>query len=265
MPRATDGSQAVAASLSGLSAASTYHFRIAATTGVASTAGADMLFATPAPLRASPSLSGTPAFGNLLTCNANIPQTTTPIPPPTTVAYAWVADSTPIAGSTTATHLVSAADVGHHLRCQVSISGDGAVTTAASGYDDIPARTAVAITETRVAAVEHRSTWVRVAITCSPQAAGSCALTLQLTAVRRVRDRNSIVTVGSAQGTAAPGETRTLTAWLNAKGKRLLKERRRLGVTFTVTGTVVGTLIATLQSERLVLGPPPRIRQHLRW
>jgi hypothetical protein len=220
---------------------------------------------TPAPLTASPSLAGTPAVGNLLTCNANIPQTTTPIPAPTTVAYSWLADTTPIAGATAATHLVGGVDVGHHLRCQVSISGDGAITTAASGFDDIPAQTAVGIIETRVAAVTHRSTWVRVSITCSPQAASTCTITLRLTAVRRVRHRNRTVTVGLAKTTLAAGATRTLTAWLNDKGKRLLKKRRRLAVTLTVTGTVVGTLTATLRAERLVLGPSRRLRRHLTW
>ncbi len=263
IPRATDGSQAVAASLRGLSAATAYHFRVTATTGVATTSGADAVFITPPPLRASPSLSGTPAVGSLLTCNANIPTATSPVPPPTSVAYVWLADTTPIAGATAATHLVGPADVGHHLRCQVSISGDGAVTTAASGFADIPAQTAVVITETRVAAATHRATWVRVPITCSPQAAGSCALTLRLTAVRIVHYRRRTITVGFATGVLAAGATRTLTAWLNEKGKCLLKKRRRIEVTVIVTGTVVGTLVATLREETVVLGPPRRPARHI--
>jgi hypothetical protein len=102
-----------------------------------------------------------------------------------------------------------------------------------------------------------------VPITCSPQAAGSCTLTLRLTAVRIVRYRRGTITVGFATATLAAGATRTLTAWLNEKGKRLLKKRRRLGVTVTVTGTVVGTLVATLREERVVLGPPRRPTQRL--
>ena len=254
MPRATDGSQAVGARLRALTAATIYHFRITATTGVATTTGADSVFITPAPLTASPFLVGTPAVGSLLTCEANIPTATTPTPP-TTVAYAWLADSAPIAGATAATHLVSPADASHHLRCQVSISGDGAITTATSDFKSIPSQTGVSITETRVAAVTHRSTWVRAQITCSPQAAGSCTLTLRLTAIKTVHHRSRATTVGFARATLAAGATRTLTTWLNDKGKHLLTKRHRLAVTLTVTGTVLGTLVATLRDETLVLGP----------
>ena len=73
------------------------------------------------------------------------------------------------------------------------------------------------------------------------------------------------MTVGFARATLAAGATRTLTAWLNAKGMRLLKKRHRLAVTLTVTGTVLGTLIATLRDETLVLGPVRRPTQHLPW
>jgi hypothetical protein len=252
MPRATNGRQDVAARLRGLAAASTYHFRITATTGVGTTTGADSVFTTPAPLTASPFLVGTPAVGRVLTCDANIPATTTTAL--VAINYAWLADNTPIAGATAATHLVSLADASHHLRCQVSISGDGAITTATSGYDNVPSQNVVTVTETRVAAPTHHSTWVRVPITCSPQAAGNCTLTLRLTAVRIVHHRRRAITVGLARATVAAGATRTLTAWLNAKGKRLLKMRHRLGVTLIVTGTVVGTLIATLRDEKVVLG-----------
>jgi hypothetical protein len=264
MPRATGGSQAVGARLRGLTAATTYHFRIAANTGVGATTGADSVFITPAPLTASPSLVGSPAVGSLLTCDANIPAATTPTPP-ITASYAWLADTAPIAGATAATHLVSPADASHHLRCQVSLSGDGAITTATSGFDNIPAQTAVRIIETRVAAVTHGSTWVRVPVACSPLAARICTLTLRLTAMRRVNHRSRALTVGLTRATLAAGATRTLTAWLNDKGKRLLKRRHRLAVTLAIRGTVVGTLIATLRDETLVLAQGRRPTQHDRW
>ena len=63
VPSATGGSQAVVAALSGLNAATTYHFRIAASSGVATGDGNDATFTTPPPLKANPSLSGTPAVG----------------------------------------------------------------------------------------------------------------------------------------------------------------------------------------------------------
>jgi len=257
MPRATDGSQAVRAQLRDLTAATTYHFRITATTGAGTRTGADAVFTTPAPLTASPSLAGSPAVGSLLTCTANLNGGATATPP-TTITYEWLVDSEPIPGATAATHLVSPADAGHHLRCQVSISGDGAITTATTDFDNVPAQTAVRITETRVAAVTHRSTWVKVPVTCSAQAAGTCTLILRLSAVKIVHHRRKATRVGFVRATLAAGATRTVTAWLNAKGRHLLEQRHRLAVTLTVTGTVVGTLIATLRDERLVLGPASR-------
>ena len=99
MPPATGGSAAVSGHLNGLAAATTYHFRVTATSGVATAAGGDAVLTTPAPLTASPSLTGTAAVGFVLTCNANIPAATTPTPP-TMVAFAWLADTTPIANAT---------------------------------------------------------------------------------------------------------------------------------------------------------------------
>jgi hypothetical protein len=253
MPRAIGGSRAVSAQLNGLFAATTYHFRVTATNGVATAAGADALLTTPAPLTASPSLIGTPAVGFVLACKANIPAATTPTPP-TTVAYAWLADTTPIANAAAATHLVAPAEASHQLRCQVAISGDGATTTATSGFVSIPSQTQAKVTESRVGAVTHRSTWVRVPVRCSPQAVGTCTLTLRLTAVKITQHRRRTVTVGFARFILEPGATRIFTIWLNTKGRRLLKKRHRFRTTLTVTGTVVGTLTGKLLEEPLVVG-----------
>ena len=222
MPRATGGSRAVSAQLNGLAAATTYHFRVLATTGVGSAAGADAVLTTPAPLTASPAIVGTPAVGFVLTCKANIPAATTPTPP-TTVAYAWLADTTPIANAAGVTHLVAPAEATHELRCQVSISGDGATTTATSGFVSIPSQTQAKVTESRVGAVTHGSRWVRVPFTCSPQAVATCTLTLRLTAVTITHHRRRRIIVGFAGFTLEPGTTRRFTIWLNTKGRRLLK------------------------------------------
>ena len=56
MPAAAGGAQAVSAQIAGLTAGTTYHFQIAASSGVASATGADGTFTTPPPLKASPSL-----------------------------------------------------------------------------------------------------------------------------------------------------------------------------------------------------------------
>ena len=249
VPSATGGSQSVAASLAGLSAATTYHFRIVASSGVATADGADASFTTPAPLKASPSLSGTPAVGNTLTCKPNVTTTASE-----TVAYAWLRDTLPIPGAAAATYVVAAADETHHLSCQVTIAGDGASIAATSGFDAVPSQTLGKITETFVGTDKHGATSVSAPVTCSRQATGNCTITLLLTATQTVRHKVQKITVGSATTKLKPGTTRTLSVSLNATGRSLLKSRHTLAATLTVSGTVIGTLKATLQTDKLTFG-----------
>ena len=126
-PNATGGSQAVVGSLTGLAAGTTYHFRISASSGVASAVGADATFTTPAPLKASPSLSGTPAVGQTLTCKPNVT-----LAAGDTIAYQWQRDSNAIAGATGTTYLVASADATHHLNCAVTIAGEDSASRCAT-------------------------------------------------------------------------------------------------------------------------------------
>ena len=256
VPSATGGSQSVVAALGGLNAATTYHFRIAAASGVATAVGADASFTTPAPLKANPSLSGTPAVGSTLTCKPNVTTTAAE-----TVAYAWLRDTVPIAGATAATYVVTSADETHHLSCQVTISGDGGSASATSGFDAVPSQTQGKITETFVGTARRGATSVSAPVTCSPQASGSCTITLLLTTTQTIRHKSQKVNVGSSTTKLGAGTTRTLSVSLNAAGRRLvkkqkhlLKKRKRLATTLTVTGTILGTLTAALQAEKLVFG-----------
>ena len=249
VPSATGGSQSVVASLAGLNAATTYHFRIAASSGVATADGADASFTTPAPLKASPSLSGTPAVGNTLTCKPNVTTTASE-----TVAYAWLRDTVPIAGAVAATYVIAAADETHHLSCQVTIAGDGASVAATSGFDAVPSQTKGKITETFVGTDKHRATSASAPVTCSPQATGNCTITLLLTSTQTVRHKIRKITVGSSTTKLKPGTSRTLSVSLNATGRSLLKTKHTLAATLTVSGTVIGTLKAILQTDKLTFG-----------
>lgn len=248
VPNATGGAQAVTATLSGLNAATTYHFRIAASSGVATSDGADATFTTVAPLKASPSLSGTPAVGSALTCKPNVTTTAAE-----TVSYQWLSNTLPIAGATAPSYVIVAANESQHLSCQVTIAGDGGSATATSGFDAVPSESAGKVIETFVGTDTHGASSVSAPVTCSPQAAGSCTIKLLLTATETVRHRSETVTVGSATAAIGAGASRTLSVSLNATGKRILKAKHTLTVTLTVSGTVIGTLTATLQSDKLVL------------
>jgi hypothetical protein len=249
VPSATGGNQSVVTALSGLNAATTYHFRIAAASGVATAAGADATFTTPAPLKANPSLSGTPAVGSTLTCKPNVTTTAAE-----TVTYAWLRDTVPIAGAAAATYVIAAADETHHLSCQVTISGDGGSASATSGFDAVPSQTQGKITETFVGTAKRGATSVSAPVTCSPQASGSCTITLLLTTNQTLHHKIQKVTVGSSTTKLGAGTTRTLSVSLNATGRRLLKNQHKLTATLTVSGTIIGRLNAQLQSDKLVFG-----------
>jgi hypothetical protein len=255
VPSATGGNQSVVAALGGLNAATTYHFRIAAASGVATTDGADASFTTPAPLKANPSLSGTPAVGSTLTCKPNVTTTAAE-----TITYAWLRDTVPIAGATAATYLVTSADETHHLSCQITISGDGGSASATSGFDAVPSPQRK-ITETSVGTAKRGATSVSAPVTCSPQASGSCTITLLLTTIQTIHHRSQTLNVGSSTTKLGAAKTQPLSVSLNATGRRLVKKqkrlpkkRKRLETTLTVTGTILGTLTATLQADKLVFG-----------
>lgn len=257
VPRAVGGSRAVVARLGGLSAATTYHFRIAAASGVASADGADAVFTTPAPLKPRPSLSGTPAVGSTLTCWPNVTTTAAE-----TITFGWLSDTAPITAATTASHLVATADETHHLSCQVTVSGDGGSASATSGFDAIPSQAAGEIVESFVGTAKKAATSVSAPVTCSPQAASGCTIRLRLSANRIVHHRRRTVTVGSLTTVLAAGTTRTLSVSLNVTGRRLLRKRHTLAATLNVRGTILGTLTAKLQTDKLVF--VQRARKHAR-
>jgi hypothetical protein len=245
-PVAGAGVQAVSAHISGLLAGTTYHFRIATATAVGTADGADGSFATPPPLKASPSLAGTPAAGSTLTCKPNVTTTATEL-----VAFQWLSDTVPIAGANAATYVVQLTDATHHLSCQVTISGDGGSATATSGFDAIPSQTGGKITESFVGTAKDSAAGkVTAPVTCSPQAAPACSFTLTLTTTETVRNKTKTVTIGSSTTTLSPGATRTLSVSLSATGRSLLASKHTLAVKFTVAGTVLGTLQATLQTDK---------------
>ena len=250
LPAAGGGAQAVSAALSGLLAGTTYHFQIAASSGVASAAGADGTFTTPPPLKASPSLSGTPALGSTLTCKTNVTTTTTE-----TVAYAWTRDTVAIPGAAAGTYVVTAADETHHLACVVTIAGDGGSTTATSGFDAIPSQNGTKILESFVGTASHSASTAKAPVKCSPQVAGKCTFVLTLT----TKQNGKQTVIGRSTSSVALGAKATLSVHLNAAGSALLARKRKLAVTLTVTGTVLGTLTATLQTDHFTFKATGRL------
>ena len=253
------GAQAVSAQITGLTASTTYHFAIVASSGVATGTGADGTFTTPAPLKANPSLSGTPAVGSTLTCHPNVTTTATE-----TVGYAWLNDTLPISGATGPAYVVAASDQTHHLTCQVTIAGDGGSTTATSGFDSIPAQSGGKVVESFAGTAKNSGATVRAPVTCSVEAIGQCTFTLTLTTTQTVHGKRTTVTVGLKTASVAKGAKATLSVSLNSTGHSMLAKQHKLAVTFTVKGTLLGKLTATLETAKFVMTTKPAHKKQRR-
>jgi hypothetical protein len=249
-PSVTGGAQAVSAQISGLTAGTTYHFEIVATTGPGASAGSDAAVTTLAALKPAAVIVGTPALGQTLTCSLGVV-----VPAGVTVTYLWVRDGTVIAGATAGTYLVGAADKTHYLYCRATISGDGGTETGQSNYVAIPDDTLGTVGETSFSAATATGHKASVTVICSPQAVAHCKISLRLTASEKAaHGRHVTVTVGSSSATIATGASAKLTVSLNAAGNHLLARKHHLATTLDVSGTIVGVIKAKIGHEAVDFG-----------
>lgn len=248
-PSPTGGAQAVSAQISGLSASTTYHFQIVATSTPGVSSGSDASVTTPAALKPMLTIVGTPALGQTLTCNLGVV-----VPAGLTVTYQWVRDATIVAAATAGTYLVGVADKTHYLYCRATISGDGATETSQSNYVAIPANTLGTVGETSFSGVGAAGHSADATVACSPQATTHCKISLRLSVREKSHGRHVTVTVGSSSAVIATGASAKLSVNLNAAGKTLLARKGHFNATLTVSGTIVGVVKATIGHEAVVFG-----------
>jgi hypothetical protein len=280
LPAATGGVQGVSAQLSGLSPNTTYHYRVLASSPAGATAGADETFTTAVSSRVAlvyphPSITGTPAAGQRLACHPG-----TPAGASAQLSYAWLRDVIPIPGATGSTYAVKNQDTGHHLQCQVTATDGGGSATAKSVFVTIPVQGVPASAgETVVGKAAFRSGKVSVPIICSTQASAGCEIALRLTVVETLSGRRIVaiaarskrsahksaaalrhltVTLASVRVHLARGAHTTVTAALNATGRRLLASRRRFTAYLYLRGTVIGVIESQLAQQLVTLGASPR-------
>ncbi len=78
-----------------------------------------------------PAISGSTQVGQTLSCSTG---SWTGNPPPSSFAYQWLRDGAAIAGATSSSYVVQAADQGHTLSCQVTASNsEGQLTVTSAG------------------------------------------------------------------------------------------------------------------------------------
>jgi hypothetical protein len=274
LPLPSGGLQAVIAPISGLGPNTTYHYRLVASSASGTESTGDATFTTAVsstvPLvTPHPSISGTPAVGQRLTCHSGVPSGST-----AQLSYAWLRDLVSIPGATGSGYSVKAADTGHHLQCQVTARNAGGSATVRSAFVTVPVQGVLAsVGETSVGRARVRGARVGVGLACSPRAGGGCQIALRMTvletlragrvvalaargratretaragAVRRVR-----VSIGSARVHLGAGQRLTVSLGLNTTGRRLLKARHRLPLLLTVSGTVIGVIQSVLSEQAL--------------
>jgi hypothetical protein len=281
-PAASGGPQPVSAPLTGLAPNTTYHYRVTASSPSGAATGADETFTTLASphvpiIHPNPSITGTPANGQVLTCHAG-----TPAGAVVTLAYAWLRDQVPIAGATNAAYGVKGQDTGHHLQCRVTTTDGGGSASATSAFVTIPVGGVPASAgETAVGKATFTSPKLSVPVSCSTQASGGCELTLRLTSVETLSGsrvvavaarakrsarasaaalRHRTVTLASVRVHLLPGAHATVTVTLTAAARRLLAAERTFTASLYVTGTVIGVIQAQLAQQLLTLTNPPHHR-----
>ncbi len=284
LPAAIGGAQGVSAQLTELGPNAAYDYRVRASSPQGSGVGANETFTTAtssqvALVHPNPSITGTPANGQTLTCHPGLPAGAS-----AQLTYAWLRDQIPIAGAISSTYGVKGQDTGHHLQCQVTATDGGGSVTAKSSFVTIPVGgVPVSAGETTVGAAFFRSGRVSVPVYCSTLASSSCRVSLRLTAVETLSGRRVVavsaraprsahgsaaslrhltLTLASVQAHVAPGVRTTVTANLSAAGRRLLASARRFAAALRVTGTVLGVIEAQLARQLLTLSAPARKATH---
>jgi hypothetical protein len=276
-PSATGGPQVVNSQITGLVPNRTYHYRLVASSPVGSGASADATFTTAVSTQVPlvyphPSISGTPAVGQRLTCHTGVPSGAG-----AQLSYAWLRDLRPIAGATASSYVVKFADTGHHLQCQVTATDAGGSATARSAFVTVPVQGVPASTgETVVGRAHARGPRVSIPVFCSPLALSGCRLMVRVTAVETLRSgrivaitaraprahagglRRITVTFAVARARLARGQHGTVSLLLNAAGRRLLASRHRLAVRVAISGTVIGVIESALSDQTLQLGAARR-------
>lgn len=280
-PGASGGLQAVIAPISGLQPNTTYHYRLLASSATGASAGPDATFTTAVsggvPLvNPHPSIAGTPAVGQRLTCRSGVPSGAT-----AQLTYAWLRNLLPIAGATASTYTVRGGDGGHHLQCQVTARNAGGSATARSAFVTIPVQGVPASAgETTVGRARARGARLSVPVTCSTHAGSGCRIVVRVSVVETLQGgrivglaararalrrtaragalRRVRISIGATRARLARGQHGTISLGLNAAGRRLLATRHRLPALVSVSGTVIGVIESVLSEQVIQIGAARR-------
>jgi hypothetical protein len=190
---------------------------------------------------AAPTLTGTPAVGQALSCSQGSWSHE-----PTYLIYQWLRNGTVISGQTGPAYALQAADQGQAITCSVTAGNGAGAATAISNAVTIPVPLAVFVN------VKVKGAVASVTLRCPGP--GSCSGVMKI--VARVvtkhgkRKKTSNVTVGVASFSMAAGKSVTLRVHLTGQGRKLLGKAGRRGLKVQIAGSGVQAHTATLKAAK---------------
>jgi hypothetical protein len=188
----------------------------------------------PAPTVA-PTLTGTAAVGQALTCSQG-----SWAHEPTYLLYQWTRNGTVISGQTGATYTLQAADQGHSITCSVTAGNGAGAASANSNTVAIPVPLAL------FAGVKVKGSVASVTLRCPGP--GACSGVMKIVArVKHGRKKTSNVTIGVASFSMGAGKRVTLKVHLTGQGRKLLATAGRGGLKVQIAGSGIKAQAAKLK------------------
>jgi hypothetical protein len=226
------------------------------------TVGIDAALMPKAPINTvAPSVSGTPAVGQTLSCS-NGSWTGSPAP---TFTRSWLRDGVAITGATASTYVVQAADQGNGLTCKVTAKNASGSVAALSGTlivpVPLPPPPPSPIVELPISKLTVSGGVAKVPIVC---AGATCAGTIELREQVTVRHRHGrksrkTLVLGRAGYVLALGHRATVAVRLNATGRHALAAARHHRLTVGLSASVIG---GVTKSTSVVLSEPAPKHKH---
>jgi hypothetical protein len=187
---------------------------------------------------AAPTLTGTAAVGQTLTCSQG-----SWAHEPTYLLYQWTRNGTVITGQTGSTYVLQAADQGHSITCTVTAGNGAGAVTVNSNAVAIPVPLALFV------GVKVKGSVASVTLRCPGP--GACSGVMRIVArvtTRQGRRRHtSNVTIGVASFSMAAGRRVTLRVLLTGQGRKLLGRAGRRGLRVQIAGSGVQAHAALLR------------------
>ena len=208
---------------------------------------------------AAPVITGSAIRGDILTCSNG-----TWTNSPTSFAHQWLRNGVAIPGATGATYVLTQADVGTAVACQVTASnaGGSASRTSASFFPIAPAPL-LAVSIPRQTLTGALRSGVTFTATCSAACNLSGRLIGPAPPKRKSKARRTAtITIGTVRSTALAGGTpKRFTVRISSAGRRALRGKTRATLGLALTATDPSGSPSTAVNRSVALRNPAKKRK----